>query len=154
MKKNAWIAASFLALAIPVLALPALKRDDDAALLATRKSVWVAWFAHDRPTLERLLPADGLFVGGDSQPWVTKDVTLESSRKFREGGGKLTKLEFPKSEIRRYGDLALVTSTYAFEVEQNGKRSAEAGRVVEVFLWKDGRWVHPSWCLVKNGRAE
>lgn len=122
----------------------------DADLLDLRRAVWVAWFAGDVKTLQRLLPADGVYVSPGSHPWETTASTIANAQQFRDGGGKLVRLEFPKNEIRRYGDLALIHTTYVYELESGGKRHAETGKAIEVFVRKDGVWIHPSWWLVRD----
>ena len=49
-------------------------------------------------------------------------------------GGKLIRLEFPRTEIQRFGEGAIIWSTYLVETETNGKRSLTSGRVTEVFV--------------------
>jgi hypothetical protein len=44
-----------------------------------------------------------------------------------------------------YGDTAILYSTYTYELERGGARSSQSGRVTEVFVNRDGRWVNPSW---------
>ena len=55
------------------------------------------------------------------------------------------RLEFPKTEIQVYGFTAVVYSNYVYEIEQDGKRSVNSGRVTEVFVSRNGAWVNPSW---------
>ena len=73
------------------------------------------------------------------------EAVLEGSARFAAGGGKLVRLEFPKTEIQAYGSTAIVYSNYVYEIEQGGKRSANSGRVTEVFVNRNGAWVNPSW---------
>ena len=121
------------------LSEPAKKR-----LLEARESVWRAYFAGDRATLEKLLPEELLTMepGGD---WGNRKAVLEGSARFAAGGGKLVRLEFPKTEIQTYGYTAIVYSNYLYEIEQGGQRSVNTGRVTEVFVNRNGVWVNPSW---------
>ena len=57
---------------------------------------------------------------------------MEGSAEFVKSGGKLVRLEFPKTEIQAYGNTALVYSTYLYEVERQGKRQTNTGRVTEL----------------------
>jgi ketosteroid isomerase-like protein len=148
MKKTLLALAAVVLTPLSLLAESHGSKDDE--LLALRRSVWAAWFENDVKTLERLLPAEALYVSTDTTPFETRAETLAGSRKFRESGGKLLRLEFPKNEIRRFGDLVLIYSTYVFEIDENGKRTTEEGKGVEVFLKKDGRWIHPAWCLARK----
>ena len=112
-------------------------------LLAAREAVWRAYFAGDRATLEKLLPEElvTLESGGN---WGNRKAVLEGSAQFAKGG-KLVRLEFPKTEIQAYGYTAIVYSTYLYEIEVGGKRSTHTGRVTEVFVNRNGNWVNPSW---------
>ena len=58
------------------------------------------------------------------------------------------RLEYPRTEIRLYGDVAILYTTYVFEVESpDGKRETSAGRGTEIFVRRNGRWVNPGWHL-------
>ena len=113
-------------------------------LLEAREAVWRAYFAGDRAALEKLLPEElvTLEPGGD---WGNRKAVFEGSTRFAAGGGKLVRLEFPKTEMQVYGQTAIVYSSYLYEIEQGGKRSVNTGRVTEVFVNRNGTWVNPSW---------
>jgi ketosteroid isomerase-like protein len=113
-------------------------------LLEAREAVWRAYFAGDRAALEKLLPEELLTLepGGD---WGNRKAVFEGSARFAAGGGKLLRLEFPKTEMQVYGPTAIVYSSYLYEIEQGGKRSVNTGRVTEVFVNRNGTWVNPSW---------
>ena len=114
-------------------------------LLAAREAVWRAWFAGDHAALEKLLPAELLTIEPGGSAWGNRQTTLESSARFAASGGKLIRLEFPKTEIQAYGYVAIVYSDYTFEIEQGGKSSVNSGRATEVFVHHNGAWVSPSW---------
>jgi hypothetical protein len=46
-----------------------------------------------------------------------------------------------------YGNTAILYSKYAYELEVNGKPSAQSGRATEVFVYRDGKWVNSGWHL-------
>lgn len=121
-----------------------LSESEKKRLLDAREAVWRAYFAGDRGALEKLLPDEliALEPGGD---WGNRNAVLDGSARFAAGGGKLVRLEFPKTEIQAYGSAAIVYSSYVYEIEQGGKRSANSGRVTEVFVNRNGTWVNPSW---------
>lgn len=124
-----------------------LGEKDRAELLAVRESVWYAWFGNDQATLERLLPEDTLTISAGESTWRDRAAVLESARAFAAKGSKLTRLAFPRTEIQAYGDTAFVYSLYELDLEgPQGKRSA-AGRATEIFVRRDGRWIHPGWHL-------
>ena len=84
--------------------------------------------------------------GGDHQ------AALEGSAQFHAGGGKLVRLEFPKTEMPAYGDTAILYSDYVYEIEQGGKRSESSGHATEVFVNRDGVWVNPGWHMDSAGK--
>jgi len=115
-------------------------------LLDAREAVWRAFFAGDRRALEKLIPAETIAIdqGGDPN-WSGRSKILESSAEFARSGGKLTKLDFPKTEIQMYGMTAVIYSIYSYELEVGGKRTTNTGRVTEVFVLRNGQWVNPGW---------
>ena len=123
----------------------AQKPDDDARLLRTRETVWRAWFADDRSTLRELVPAETIVMSGGEEQWKHQADVLQASDEFHAKGGKLIKLEFPRTEVQHFGDVAIVWSTYTLEIDVDGKRSMDSGRVTEVFVWRDGHWTNPGW---------
>ena len=122
-------------------------------LLDAREAVWRAWFAGDRPTLEKLIPDETIAIESESNNWVNRQTILDGSTQFAKSGGKLIKLEFPKTEIQVYGRTAVIYSDYAYEFETGGQRSTHSGRVTEVFVLRDGQWVNPGWHL-DSGKRE
>ena len=125
-----------------------LSESERHSLLDAREAVWRAYFAGDRATLEKLLPTELLTIeaGGD---WGNRQTVLEGAARFAAAGGKLIRLEFPKTEIQVYGYTAIVYSSYLYEIEQGGKPFTNSGRATEVFVYRNGAWVNPSWHLDK-----
>jgi ketosteroid isomerase-like protein len=114
-------------------------------LLDAREAVWRAYFAGDRGTLEKLIPEETVAIDPGDGPWSNRQAILSSSAEFAKSGGKLVKLEFPKTEIQVYGATAVIYSSYAYELDNAGKRSTHTGRVTEVFVLRKGQWVNPGW---------
>jgi ketosteroid isomerase-like protein len=119
--------------------------EDRDAILKAREAVWRAWFAGDIPTLQRLVPAETIVISGGEEAWKHQAEVLQSSKAFHASGGKLVKLEFPHTEVQRFGDVAVTWSTYRLEMEMKGKRSVDAERATEIFVLRDGQWVNPGW---------
>jgi ketosteroid isomerase-like protein len=138
------VALMALAAMVPAFARGADTEDRDAILKA-REAVWRAWFAGDIPTLQRLVPAETIVISGGEEAWKHQAEVLQSSAAFHASGGKLVKLEFPHTEVQRFGDVAVTWSTYRLEMEMKGKRSVDAGRATEIFMLRDGQWVNPGW---------
>ena len=120
-------------------------------LLQAREAVWRAFFSNDRATLEKLIPEETLAINAGDNNWENRKAILEGAAQFAKGGGKLVKLEFPKTEIQVYGYTAVVYSNYSYELEVGGQRSQHSGRVTEVFVLRKGQWVNPGWHM-DNGK--
>jgi hypothetical protein len=117
------------------------------SLLEARESVWRAFFVNDRAALDKLLPPDTLTIDPGSDEFGTRNAVLREAEQFAQDGGKLVRLEFPKTEIQCYGLTAILYSTYLYEVEQHGVRSQHSGRASETFVYRNGQWVNPGWHL-------
>jgi ketosteroid isomerase-like protein len=72
---------------------------------------------------------------------------LAGAKYFADNGGKLKRLEFPRTDIQVYGNVALLYSKYLYETESGGKSEAHTGRATEVFVNRDGKWVNVGWHL-------
>jgi hypothetical protein len=132
-------------LAILLVSGLSARSDDRTELLKARESVWRSWFANDTKALEVLVPPDTIVISAGEEKWKNQADILESSAKFHAAGGKLVRLEFPRTEIQRFGDVAVTYSQYLYETEENGKRSVTFGRVTEVFVLRNGQWTNPGW---------
>ncbi len=117
------------------------------SLLDAREAVWRAFFAGDRATLEKLIPEETITIeAGDNNNWSNRQTILEGAEQFAKSGGKLLKLEFPKTEIQVYGYTAIVYSNYSYELQVGGGQSiSRSGRVSEIFVLQNGQWVNPGW---------
>jgi len=114
-------------------------------LLDAREAVWRAWFSGDRAVLEKLIPDETIAIESNGNDWSNRKSILDGSTEFAKNGGKLVKLEFPKTEIQNYGFTAVVYSNYAYELEVGGQHINRTGRVTEVFVLRNGEWVNPGW---------
>jgi ketosteroid isomerase-like protein len=115
-------------------------------LLDAREAVWRTYFAGDRAALEKLIPEETVTIeAGDNSAWSNRQTILDGAAQFAKSGGKLLKLEFPKTEIQVYGFTAVIYSNYAYELEVGGQHINRSGRVTEVFVLRQGQWVNPGW---------
>jgi len=120
-------------------------------LLDAREAVWRAYFAGDRATLEKLIPDETVAIEAGDNTWSNRQTILDGSAQFAKSGGKLLKLEFPKTEIQVYGSTAVVYANYSYELEtggqpgNGGQHINQSGRVTEVFVNRRGQWVNPGW---------
>src|SRR5258706_5371101 len=115
------------------------------SLLDARSAGWRAYFACDRATLEKLIPEETIAIEAGYNTWSKRRTSLDGSAQFAKSGGKLIKLEFPKTEIQVYGSAAVVYSNYAYELETGGQHITQTGRVTEVFVLRKGQWVNSGW---------
>jgi len=138
------IAAAALVTTLSTANLHTQKQDDDQ-LLHVRETVWRAWFAGDTKTLEELVPPETIVMSGGEEKWKKQADVLRTSAEFHAKGGKLVRLEFPRTEVQHFGDVAIVWSTYILETEVDGERSSSASRVTEIFVRQHGRWTNPGW---------
>jgi ketosteroid isomerase-like protein len=133
------------ALGILIVSGSAARPDDRAELLKVREAVWAAWFINDTKTLEELVPPDTIVISAGEEKWKNRADILQSAAKFQAQGGKLIRLEFPRTEIQRFGDVAITYSQYLYETEVDGKSSVTSGRVTEIFVLRHGKWTNPGW---------
>lgn len=140
-----WMTASIFALGLLLAPNSAFGQSDREELLTVRESVWRAWFANDTKALEKLVPPDTIVISSGEVEWKHQAKILQSAAEFQAAGGKLIRLEFPRTEIQRFGDVAIVWSQYLVETETKGKRDISSGRVSEIFVRRNGQWTNPGW---------
>jgi ketosteroid isomerase-like protein len=146
MRRAIWILAVVVAgILATVASTVAGKSTDRDELLKTREAVWVAWCNNDTKRLEKLVPPDTIVISSGQEKWKGQREVLQTSANFRHRGGKLIRLEFPRTEVQFFGDVAITYSSYIMELEVGGKRSTETGRVTEVFVRRNGEWTNPGW---------
>ena len=147
MKRNWNIVIIFAAMAVTTLSDARLfaQKQHDEELLRVRETVWRAWFAGDTKTLEKLVPPETIVMSGGEEKWKNLADVLRSSVEFHAKGGKLIRLDFTRTEVQHFGDVAIVWSSYIIETEVVGKRSSGTGRVTEIFVRQRGRWTNPGW---------
>jgi len=115
------------------------------SLLTAREAVWRAFFANDRAALEKLIPEDLITIEPEGGNFGNRAAVLAGAAQMAQSGMKLTRLEFPKTEIQLYGNSAIIYSTYLYELEKDGRRTPFSGRVTEIFVFRKGQWVNPGW---------
>ncbi|HEV2665329.1 MAG TPA: nuclear transport factor 2 family protein [Blastocatellia bacterium] len=116
-------------------------------VLAAREAVWKAYFANDRAALERLIPDEAIAINEGSSEWSNKAAILAGAKRFADSGGKLARLEFPKTEMQIYGGAVIVYTTYICETEANGKHATMSGRGTEIFIRRGNELVNVGWHL-------
>jgi ketosteroid isomerase-like protein len=116
-------------------------------VMTAREAVWKAYFANDRATLERLIPDDAIAIDNGSSEWSDRAGILAGAQHFADRGGKLVRLDFPKTEMQIYGGAVIVYTTYICEIEANGKRMTQSGRGTEIFVRRGNELVNVGWHL-------
>jgi hypothetical protein len=117
-----------------------------ASLMQAREAVWRAWFAGDGETLKKILVPELITIGQDGSVG-TLESNLEQSRAYAANGGKLLRLEFPSTKIQTYGNTTILYSSYVMDLQSGGETRTERGMATEIFVWRDGAWVHTGWQL-------
>jgi ketosteroid isomerase-like protein len=145
MRRVVWMTAGILISGSLIGPGSASGPNEREQILKARESVWRAWFSNDKKTLEKLVPPDTIVISAGEEEWKNQAEVFQAAAEFQAGGGKLVRLEFPRTEIQRFGDVAIVWSKYLVETETNGKRSVTSGRVTEVFVLRHGQWTNPGW---------
>jgi ketosteroid isomerase-like protein len=145
MRRVMRVAVVLMALAAVVPAFAQAGGEDRDAMLKAREAVWRAWFAGDVATLKQLVPADTIVISGGEKAFKHQAEILQSASEFHASGGRLVSLEFPHTEVQRFGDVAVTWSTFRLETDVKGKRSVDAGRATEIFVLRNGEWVNPGW---------
>lgn len=130
-------------LAQPATLPPPIKQQ----LLTAREAVWRAFFGGDQVTLGKLIPEETIAINAGPGEWENRAAILAGSKGFAASGGKLTRLEFPKTEIQVYGPTAIIYTTYLYELEFNGQRNVSQGRATEIFVRRNNEWVNSGWHL-------
>jgi ketosteroid isomerase-like protein len=143
-RKSVLAAITIVVTTLATASAPA-QQQNDRELLQVRESVWRAWFAGDVKSLKELVPAETIVISGGEKEWKHQADVLRTAEEFHAQGGKLVRLEFPRTEVQHFGDVAIVWSNFLVETEMNGKSSVSAGRASEVFVRRDGHWLNPGW---------
>ncbi|HEY3580738.1 MAG TPA: nuclear transport factor 2 family protein [Pyrinomonadaceae bacterium] len=114
-------------------------------ILAAREKVWRAWFANDRAALEKLIPEEVIAIDNGGEGFSDRAVVFAGAQRFADSGGKLVRLEFPKTEIQVYGNTVLVYTTYVYETDVKGQRNTASGRATEMFVRRGDELVNVGW---------
>jgi hypothetical protein len=95
--------------------------------------------------LEKLIPEETIVMDPGSEELGNRRSSLAGAARFAKRGATRVRLAFPTTEIQRYGSIAIIYSTYFYELEQRGKRTSFSGRITEVFVFRKDPWVNPGW---------
>jgi hypothetical protein len=150
-RKGSWIQVASHTIIDPAWRAAQMSQPSDISpqmrqrILAAREAVWKAWFTNDRAALEKLIPAETIAINDGGEGWADRAAVLASAKRFVDSGGKLVKLEFPKTEMQIYGNTIIIYTTYLYETEVNGTRSTASGRATEMFVRRGDDLVNVGW---------
>src|SRR4029453_9570194 len=80
-------------------------------------------------------------------PFADRAKILDASRAFYERGGRLVRLVFPETQAQRFGDVVVLYGRYEVVFQSGGAEHTRRGRLTEMFVRRDGKWLHPGWHL-------
>lgn len=119
-----------------------------AEILALREAAWRTWFANDQAGFQRIVPEELVALGWGGGPWEDRAMTVAQMAEFARGGQALTTLEFPRNVFQQYGDVVILYSTFRLVLsDRAGALQETTGRGTEVFVRRNGRWIHTGWHL-------
>lgn len=111
-------------------------------LLEIRQLVWESYFLGDQAKLKELIGEDFITINPGEQHWQNRDEFVTGAKAFADHQGKLVSLSFPRTEIQRFGDVAVLYSLVQITMESQGKRQSLSCRSTEVFQKRNGRWMN------------
>jgi Domain of unknown function (DUF4440)/GspD-like, N0 domain len=116
-------------------------------LKAARNLAWRSFFQQDSSAVERILAPELVAIQEGSERWDDRGSLISMAKSMNQRGLQLTRLEFPRTEIRLYGDTAVLYYTYVMGQRLGDQSVVEAGRGTEIFVWREDRWVDAGWHL-------
>lgn len=125
--------------------------DVDPEVLVVREAAWRAYFAGDEKALQAMLPAEFIGISMNNEPFADLAATLEGSREFKRKGGRLVRLAFPETRSQRFGDAVVLYGRYEVVIFSDGAERTMSGRLTEIFVRRNGKWLHPGWHLDLSG---
>ena len=116
-------------------------------LIRARDLAWRSFFQPDSSVVERILAPELIAIQEGSDRWDDRSGLISMAKSMSQRGVQLVRLEFPRTEIRLYGDTAILYYTYVMEQRLGQQAVVEAGRGTEVFVRREDRWIDTGWHL-------
>ena len=111
-------------------------------LLRIRQLVWESYFSNDQDQLKKLIGEDFLTINPGEEHWQNRTEFLAGAQAFAQHHGKLVSLAFPRTEVQKFGDVAVLYSLVRITMESDGKRESLNCRSTEIFEKRRGAWVN------------
>jgi ketosteroid isomerase-like protein len=119
----------------------------DPEVLVAREAAWRAFYDGDVKAFGDVLPEDFIGINMNDGPFANRAQILDAARAFRERGGRLVRLTFPETQAQRFGDVVVLYGRFEVVFQLGGEERTRRGRLTEVFVRRDGKWLHPGWHL-------
>jgi hypothetical protein len=148
---RATLGLTALAIAAPLAAQDYGPQPDNATkteILRVREAAWRTWFSNDREGFQRVVPQELVGMAWSGGAWEDRATTLISMAEYAKAGERLQTLEFPRNVFQQYGDVVILYSNFrVVVVDRAGKSSETKGRGSEIFVRREGKWIHTGWHL-------
>lgn len=117
-------------------------------VMAVREAAWRTWFSNDTAGFDRVVPDELVGMSWEGGPWQDQAGAIAGMAGFAKSGEKIKELEFPENVLQRYGDVVIIYSRFRLVlVNPAGVASETTGRGTEIFVRRNGRWIHTGWHL-------
>ena len=117
-------------------------------ILALRERAWRTWFGNDQAGFQRVVPDELVAMGWTGGPWDDRAATLQRMAEFARSGQALSNIEFTRDVFQQYGDVVILYTRFRLVLEAgDGTRSETSGRGTEIFVRRNGQWIHTGWHL-------
>ena len=118
---------------------PATQRE----ILALREAAWRTWFANDQEGFGKVVPDELVALGWDGGEWGDRAHAMAAMAEFAKRGMKLTTLEFPQNVFQQCGDAVVLYTRFRLVLtDSEGKSSESTARGTEIFVRRNGKWIH------------
>jgi len=119
-----------------------------AEILALRERAWRTWFSNDQAGFQHVVPDELVAIGWNGGPWDDREGAMRRMAEFAKGGRTIATLEFPRNVFQQYGDVVILYTQFRLVLRApDGALSKTAGRGTEIFVRRDGKWIHTGWHL-------
>ena len=119
----------------------------DPEVLVAREAAWRAFYDGDVKAFGDMLPEDFIGINMNDGPFANRAQILDAARAFRERGGRLVRLTFPETQAQWFGDVVVLYGRFEVVFQLGGEERTRRGRLTEVFVRRDVKWLPPGWHL-------